>query len=136
MIVALPLSGRFLMTSQDMANLQNQLRIAVQEHWKAFLIEGILLVVLGLGAMIVPPLASLAVTIFLGWISDQRCCRIDTDLLGTTDARLLVVFVFGIAGHRRWYRSAGVAGPGHADTDHRLGGLLPRRGCCHHHVRT
>jgi uncharacterized membrane protein HdeD (DUF308 family) len=68
MIVALPLSGRFLMTSQDMANLQNQLRIAVQEHWKAFLIEGILLVVLGLGAMIVPPLVSLAVTIFLGWM--------------------------------------------------------------------
>jgi uncharacterized membrane protein HdeD (DUF308 family) len=32
------------------------------------LIEGILLVVLGLGAMIVPPLASLAVTIFLGWM--------------------------------------------------------------------
>jgi uncharacterized membrane protein HdeD (DUF308 family) len=68
MIGALPLSGRFLMTSQDMANLQNQLRIAVQEHWKAFLIEGILLVVLGLGAMIVPPLASLGVTIFLGWM--------------------------------------------------------------------
>ena len=41
---------------------------AVREHWKAFLIEGILLVVLGLGAMIVPPLASLAVTIFLGWM--------------------------------------------------------------------
>jgi uncharacterized membrane protein HdeD (DUF308 family) len=68
MIIALPLSGRFLMTSQDMANFQNQLRIAVQEHWKAFLIEGILLVVLGLGAIIVPPLASLAVIIFLGWM--------------------------------------------------------------------
>jgi uncharacterized membrane protein HdeD (DUF308 family) len=41
---------------------------AVHEHWKAFLIEGILLVVMGLAAMIVPPLASLAVTIFLGWL--------------------------------------------------------------------
>jgi uncharacterized membrane protein HdeD (DUF308 family) len=41
---------------------------AVREHWKAFLIEGILLVVLGLAAIIVPPLASLAVTIFLGWM--------------------------------------------------------------------
>jgi uncharacterized membrane protein HdeD (DUF308 family) len=41
---------------------------AVREHWKAFLFEGILLVVLGLAAMIVPPLASLAVTIFLGWM--------------------------------------------------------------------
>src|ERR1700744_3335778 len=41
---------------------------AVREHWKAFLIEGILLAVLGLAAMIVPPLASLAVTIFVGWM--------------------------------------------------------------------
>ncbi len=41
---------------------------AVREHWKAFLFEGILLVVLGLAAIIVPPLASLAVTIFLGWM--------------------------------------------------------------------
>jgi len=41
---------------------------AVREHWKAFLIEGILLVILGLAAMILPPLASLAVTIFLGWM--------------------------------------------------------------------
>jgi uncharacterized membrane protein HdeD (DUF308 family) len=40
---------------------------AVREHWKAFLFEGVLLVVLGLAAIIVPPLASLAVTIFLGW---------------------------------------------------------------------
>jgi len=48
------------MTSQDISNLQNKMSAAVREHWKAFLIEGILLVVLGLGAMIVPPLASLA----------------------------------------------------------------------------
>jgi uncharacterized membrane protein HdeD (DUF308 family) len=41
---------------------------AVREHWKAFLFEGILLSILGLAAMIVPPLASLAVTIFLGWM--------------------------------------------------------------------
>ena len=41
---------------------------AVKAHWKAFLFEGILLAVLGLAAMIVPPLASLAVTIFLGWM--------------------------------------------------------------------
>jgi uncharacterized membrane protein HdeD (DUF308 family) len=32
------------------------------------LIEGILLMVLGLAAMIAPPLAGLAVTIFLGWM--------------------------------------------------------------------
>src|SRR5206468_6437350 len=53
---------------QDTTRLQSEMRTAVGEHWKAFLIEGILLVILGLAAMIVPPLASLAVTIFLGWM--------------------------------------------------------------------
>src|SRR3954464_2791892 len=52
----------------DTTTLQSQMSAAVRGHWKAFLIEGILLVVLGLAAMIVPPLASLAVTIFLGWM--------------------------------------------------------------------
>ncbi len=56
------------MTSQDIAGLQDRIRAAIQLHWKAFLIEGILLVVLGLAAVIVPALASLAVTIFLGWL--------------------------------------------------------------------
>jgi uncharacterized membrane protein HdeD (DUF308 family) len=53
---------------QDVTSLQSEMSAAVREHWKAFLIEGILLVILGLAAMIVPPLASLAVTIFLGWM--------------------------------------------------------------------
>ena len=53
---------------QDIAKLQSEMNAAVREHWKAFLIEGILLVILGLAAMIVPPLASLAVTIVLGWM--------------------------------------------------------------------
>ena len=49
---------------QDTSRLQSRMRAAVHEHWMAFLLEGILLVVLGLAAMIVPPIASLAVTIF------------------------------------------------------------------------
>jgi uncharacterized membrane protein HdeD (DUF308 family) len=53
---------------QDLTRLQSEMRAAVREHWKAFLIEGILLVLIGLAAMIVPPLASLTVTIFLGWL--------------------------------------------------------------------
>ncbi len=52
----------------DNARLQSEMNAAVREHWKAFLIEGILLTILGLAAMIVPPLASLAVTILLGWM--------------------------------------------------------------------
>jgi uncharacterized membrane protein HdeD (DUF308 family) len=53
---------------QDIATLQSKMSAAVREHWKAFLFEGILLVILGLAAMIVPTLASLAVTVFLGWM--------------------------------------------------------------------
>src|ERR1700704_5825665 len=53
---------------QDITKLQSEMSAAVREHWKAFLFEGILLVILGLAAMILPPLASLAVTIFLGWM--------------------------------------------------------------------
>jgi uncharacterized membrane protein HdeD (DUF308 family) len=53
---------------QDITGLQAKMSAAVREHWKAFLIEGLLLVILGLAAMIVPPLAGLAVTIFLGWM--------------------------------------------------------------------
>ena len=52
----------------DIADLQSRMSAAVRAHWKAFLAEGILLAILGLAAMIVPPLASLAVTIFLGWM--------------------------------------------------------------------
>jgi uncharacterized membrane protein HdeD (DUF308 family) len=53
---------------QDIISLQSKMSAAVREHWKAFLFEGILLVVLGLAAMIAPLIASLAFTIFLGWM--------------------------------------------------------------------
>ena len=56
------------MLPKDITKLQSKMSAAVKAHWKAFLFEGILLAVLGLAAMIVPPLASLAVTIFLGWM--------------------------------------------------------------------
>src|SRR5512142_1955161 len=55
-------------TPQDFAKLQSAVSEAVKAHWKAFLFEGILLAVLGVAALILPPLASLAITIFLGWM--------------------------------------------------------------------
>jgi uncharacterized membrane protein HdeD (DUF308 family) len=55
-------------TPRNIADLQSRMGVAVRAHWKAFLFEGILLALLGLAAMIIPPLASLAVTIFLGWM--------------------------------------------------------------------
>jgi uncharacterized membrane protein HdeD (DUF308 family) len=41
---------------------------ALRDYWLAYLIEGILLVVLGAVAIVVPSWATLAVTIFLGWL--------------------------------------------------------------------
>jgi len=41
---------------------------SIKGHWKLFLVEGIVLVVLGIGAMLIPVVASLAVAIFLGWL--------------------------------------------------------------------
>jgi uncharacterized membrane protein HdeD (DUF308 family) len=57
------------MTSpEDFSRLQTAMSHRVKAHWKAFLFEGILLAVLGIAALILPPLASLAITIFLGWM--------------------------------------------------------------------
>jgi uncharacterized membrane protein HdeD (DUF308 family) len=37
-------------------------------HWRAFLIEGIVLLVLGLFAILIPVMATIAVEIFIGWV--------------------------------------------------------------------
>ncbi|MGA7488082.1 MAG: HdeD family acid-resistance protein [Xanthobacteraceae bacterium] len=52
----------------DVNPLQRALAQSVREHWVLFLIEGIVLVVLGILAIIVPPLATIAFTLFLGWL--------------------------------------------------------------------
>jgi uncharacterized membrane protein HdeD (DUF308 family) len=52
----------------DVARLHTQMKEAVKANWKAFLIEGIVLVILGMAAVAIPLLASIAVTIFLGWL--------------------------------------------------------------------
>jgi uncharacterized membrane protein HdeD (DUF308 family) len=41
---------------------------SLHEHWRLFLIEGIVLLILGVAAIVVPPLATLAVEIFFGWL--------------------------------------------------------------------
>jgi uncharacterized membrane protein HdeD (DUF308 family) len=56
------------MASQDVVRLENSIRLAVQEHWKAFLIEGVVLVLLGLAALVVPAVAAIAFTLLLGWL--------------------------------------------------------------------
>lgn len=41
---------------------------SVHDHWVLFLVEGIVLIVLGATAIVLPPLATLAVTILIGWL--------------------------------------------------------------------
>ncbi|HEY2535097.1 MAG TPA: HdeD family acid-resistance protein [Xanthobacteraceae bacterium] len=41
---------------------------AIHEHWVLFLIEGIILVILGLAAIVLPPIATIAFTILIGWL--------------------------------------------------------------------
>jgi uncharacterized membrane protein HdeD (DUF308 family) len=54
------------LTAQD--GPQQIITRAIRAHSGLYLAEGIALMVLGLGAMIIPPIAGLATTIFLGWL--------------------------------------------------------------------
>jgi uncharacterized membrane protein HdeD (DUF308 family) len=56
------------MDRPDADRLRSAVTASMQEHWMLFLVEGIILVILGLAAIIVPPLATLAVAIFIGWL--------------------------------------------------------------------
>jgi uncharacterized membrane protein HdeD (DUF308 family) len=51
-----------------MAGMQRALVSALHEHWKLFLTEGIILVILGLIAILLPPLATITFTILIGWL--------------------------------------------------------------------
>jgi uncharacterized membrane protein HdeD (DUF308 family) len=43
-------------------------RIELHQHWALYMLEGVVLIVLGATAIVLPPLATLAVTILLGWL--------------------------------------------------------------------
>lgn len=53
---------------QDIQGLQRAATAALHEHWVLFLVEGVVLLVLGATAVVLPPIATLAVTILLGWL--------------------------------------------------------------------
>ncbi|MGD0332038.1 MAG: HdeD family acid-resistance protein [Xanthobacteraceae bacterium] len=53
---------------QNAERMGSALAGAIHEHWALFLIEGIILVILGLAAIALPPLATLAFTIIIGWV--------------------------------------------------------------------
>jgi uncharacterized membrane protein HdeD (DUF308 family) len=49
-------------------NIQRAAAAALHEHWVLFLVEGVVLLVLGATAVALPPIATLAVTILFGWL--------------------------------------------------------------------
>jgi len=56
------------MNQPGIGEVQRAMATSLHEHWVLFLIEGILLVILGLVAIVIPPIATLAVEILFGWL--------------------------------------------------------------------
>ena len=52
----------------DIGRFERGVTGALADGWRFLLIEGIILVVLGAAAIVVPPIATLAVEIILGWL--------------------------------------------------------------------
>jgi len=52
----------------DIQGFQRAATAALREHWVLFLVEGVVLLVLGATAVVLPPIATLAVTILFGWL--------------------------------------------------------------------
>ena len=48
--------------------IQRAATAALRENWVLFLVEGVVLLVLGATAVVLPPIATLAVTILFGWL--------------------------------------------------------------------
>jgi uncharacterized membrane protein HdeD (DUF308 family) len=55
-------------SSFDTNSAPDPLRRALHDHWRMYLVEGIVLVILGIGAIVLPLVAGLAVAIILGWL--------------------------------------------------------------------
>jgi uncharacterized membrane protein HdeD (DUF308 family) len=51
-----------------LSDVQRAMTQALRRHWVLYLIEGIVLLVLGAIAIILPPLGTLAATILFGWV--------------------------------------------------------------------
>jgi uncharacterized membrane protein HdeD (DUF308 family) len=52
----------------DAAGMERAVANAIREHWKLFLVEGIILIILGMAAILVPPIATLAFELVIGWL--------------------------------------------------------------------
>src|SRR3954468_19752694 len=75
MAASLPESARVAMSMNqpnvnpaDIERMRQRVISTVRDHWKLFLVEGIVLVILGVLATAIPPIATFAVAIVVGWL--------------------------------------------------------------------
>src|ERR1700728_2444006 len=55
-------------TKDELDRIQSKITNSLHAHWRLFLTEGILLMVLGVLAIVVPNVATLAFAVFIGWL--------------------------------------------------------------------
>ena len=53
---------------ESMEKLQSTMADVIHQHWKVFLVQGLVMIVLGLLAVALPQIATLAVEILIGWL--------------------------------------------------------------------
>ena len=56
------------MSSTNPSDVRREVAAALRQHWALYLTEGTVLLILGCVAVVVPPVATLAVTILFGWL--------------------------------------------------------------------
>jgi uncharacterized membrane protein HdeD (DUF308 family) len=54
--------------NSNINRIQGAVAASLREHWRLFLAEGILLIILGVLAIMLPQIASIAVEIVIGWL--------------------------------------------------------------------
>src|SRR5271154_1670771 len=63
-----PFAQGAVVASPDIERMQSAIATSLGEHWRLFLFEGIVLLLLGFAAIAIPPLATFAVEILIGWL--------------------------------------------------------------------
>jgi uncharacterized membrane protein HdeD (DUF308 family) len=56
------------MYPNDAAGMERAVANAIHEHWKLFLVEGIILIILGMAAIAAPWIATLVFELVIGWL--------------------------------------------------------------------
>jgi uncharacterized membrane protein HdeD (DUF308 family) len=55
-------------TQSELERIQGVVATSLHAHWLLFLVEGLVLLVLGVAAIVLPPIATIAVESIIGWL--------------------------------------------------------------------